>query len=187
MGWVHRGDAPASGFARSVSLLLAPLVVKIESDFFVVDCIRAEAVGRNLDLGNPAKGIHDELAEFIVLPVFVKVATGETKAAASVGTLDRPHDGFFPALCLLDVGIGTARKDIGPLADLVARVLATSTGVKRTPPISLGPSALKPSVKRMLKYHSSRMLNGLTPLLIGCSGSVSNSASQIGLQDHLCS
>ena len=34
---------------------------------------------------------------------------------------------------------------------------------------------------RMLKYHSSRTANGLTPRVIGCSGSSVNSAVQCGL------
>ena len=45
----------------------------------------------------------------------------------------------------------------------------------------IGVTALLSGAKRMLKYHSSRMLNGLTPRLIGWSASVLKSATQCGL------
>jgi hypothetical protein len=35
----------------------------------------------------------------------------------------------------------------------------------------------------MSKYHSSRVVNGCTPRVMGCSGKASNAASKIGLQE----
>ena len=43
-----------------------------------------------------------------------------------------------------------------------------------------------PSRKRMWKYHSSVMLNGLTPRVMGWFGSGLNSARQVGFTDQCC-
>ena len=64
--------------------------------------------------------------------------------------------------------------DVGPVAQAASLGLADRIGV--TPFMS--------GRKRMLKYHSSRIENGLTPRVIACSGKSVNSGVHIGLQDH---
>ena len=45
------------------------------------------------------------------------------------------------------------------------------------------PFMLASGVHRMLKYHSSRLLNGPTPRVTGCVGNLSNSGDHIGFTE----
>ena len=129
-----------------------------------------DAVGRNVELGRPEDRVQDELAEVGVAPVLVGVGAGESEAAAAVGAFDGPGEHLVAALGVDDVLVRAAGRGRHALPGLVVR-LGERSGV--TPFIS--------GRKRMLKYHSSRMANGLTPRVIGCSGSLMISAVQCGL------
>ena len=48
----------------------------------------------------------------------------------------------------------------------------------------IGNTPFMPSRKRMWKYHSSVMLNGLTPRVMACVGSGLNSGRQVGFTDQ---
>ena len=62
-----------------------------------------------------------------------------------------------------------------------------ASGGNFMPPASPVLFPLSPEAKRMLKYHSSLIVKGFTPRVIGWSGNAVNFGSQIGLHENMFS
>ena len=124
---------------------------------------------------HPEHRVEHHLAEIVVAPVVVEMPAGEAEAASAVRRVPPPR----PRAAARRASPLRARPGLpscGPSLRFI--VLAGGTAVR------IGVTPFIPSRKRMWKYHSSRILNGFTPRVMGCFGNVLKSASQCGFTDQ---